>query len=153
MIVVSDTSPVTSLIHIGRLSLLRDLYGEVLVPEAVQRELSRTHPDLPSFLEVRKAQDREAVLRLRSYLDLGEAEAIVVAKETHADLLLIDERLGRQVAAREGVPISGLVGVLVDAKRQNMVGSVREVVAQLESLAGFRLSEAVKLEAFFEAGE
>jgi predicted nucleic acid-binding protein len=46
-----------------------------------------------------------------------------------------------------------LVGVLVDAKRQNLVGSVREVVAQLESLAGFRLSEAVKLEAFFEAGE
>ena len=153
MIVVSDTSPVTSLIHIGRLSLLRDLYGEVLVPEAVHRELGRTHPDLPSFLEVRQAQDREAVRRLESYLDLGEAEAIVVAKETHADLLLIDERLGRQVAAREGVPISGLVGVLLDAKRQNLIGSVREVVAQLESLAGFRLSEAVKLEAFFEAGE
>lgn len=54
---------------------------------------------------------------------------------------------------REGVPITGLMGVLVEAKRQDMIGSVRELVGRLEAEAGFRVAEAVKQEAFLEAGE
>ena len=153
MIVVSGSSPVTSLIHVGRLALLADLYGTVLIPQAVRRELIRSHRSLPPFLEVREAQDQQMVHRLEVELDLGEAEAIVLAKEAHADLLLIDEKLGRQVAAREGVPITGLMGVLVAAKRGGHINSVREVVGELEVSAGFRVSETVKLEVFLEAGE
>ena len=125
----------------------------MLIPKAVHRELARSHRDLPPFLEVRDARDHLAVLRLEVELDLGEAEAIVLARETGADLLLIDDKLGRQVAVREGVPITGLVGVLVEAKRQDMIESVRELVGRLEAEAGFRVAEAVKQEAFLEAGE
>ncbi len=153
MIVISDTSVVTSLIQIDRLFLLQTLYGPVLIPEAVHRELCRSHESLPEFLEVRQVLNREMVTRLKAVLDLGEAEAIVLAKETQADLLLIDEKLGRQVAAREGVTITGLMGVLVEAKHQELIGSVREFVGLLEDRAGFRVSEAVKQEAFLAAGE
>lgn len=153
MIVVSDTSVLTSLIHIGRLTVLQALFGRVLIPHAVHRELMRSHRNLPSFLEAREVSGREMMTRLESELDLGEAEAIVLAKEAHADLLLIDEKLGRQVAEREGVPITGLMGVLVEAKHQKLIRSVREIVGLLEDRAGFRVSEAVKEEAFIAAGE
>lgn len=153
MIVVSDTSIITSLIHIGWAGLLKELYHTVLIPSAVHVELLRTHPELPAFLEARPAANRIMVARLEAELDLGEAEAIVLAKETNADLLLIDEKLGRQVALREGLRITGLIGLVLEAKQQRMITSVREMVAQLEIKAGFRLSDAVKSEAFRLAGE
>jgi len=153
MIVVSDTSVITALIQVGRHSLLQDLYEIVLVPEAVHRELRRSHPAFPGFLEVRSAADREKVARLTTELDLGEAEAIVLALESSADLLLIDEKIGRLVALREGLAITGLMGVLVAAKRKNRIPSVRELVGQIETEAGFRVSEAVKREAFRAVGE
>ena len=153
MIVVSDTSVITSLIQIGRASLLKNLYNTVLIPAAVDAELQRTHTQLPTFLEVRLAANRVMVARLEAELDLGEAEAIVLAKETNADLLLIDEKLGRQAALREGLRITGLIGLVIEAKQQGLIPSVRKIVAQLELEAGFRLSDAVKIEAFRLADE
>ena len=153
MIVVSDTSAVTALIHVGRQALLQDLYKIVLIPEAVHRELTRSHPILPGFLEVRTVADEAKVARLATNLDLGEAEAIVLALESNADLLLIDEKLGRLAARREGLAITGLMGVLVAAKRKNLISSVRELVGQIETEAGFRVSDAVRREAFRAAGE
>jgi predicted nucleic acid-binding protein len=153
MIVVSDTSAITSLIHIGREQLLAELHGQVLIPPAVQHELLRTHADIPRFLEVRPVRDLVSVARLKTELDLGEAEAIVLAKESHADLLLIDEKLGRQVARREGLHISGLLGLCVDAKLTGKISSLRELVQKLELEAGFRVSRAVKEKAFALAGE
>lgn len=153
MIVVSDTSSLTSLIQIGRLALLLDLYKKVLIPQAVHQELLRAHANLPKFIEVREVVDRNAVARLEVNLDLGEAEAIVLAKESKADLLLIDEKLGRQAAMREGVRITGLMGVLVEAKRQRRIDSLKEVVQDLETTSGFRVSDAVKSAALREAGE
>src|SRR2546423_15004870 len=107
MIVVSDTSVITSLIQIGQADLLKNLHGAALIPEAVHQELKRTHVTLPLFLEVKRVENRQMVARLEAELDLGEAEAIALAKETNADLLLIDEKIGRQIAVREGLRISG----------------------------------------------
>lgn len=153
MIVVSDTSVITSLIQVGHYELLRQLNRAVLIPRAVQLELLRTHATIPPFLDVRDVTDRTWVADLEVELDLGEAEAIVLAKETNADLLLIDEKLGRQVALREGLRITGLMGLVVEAKQRGLIGSVRELVRRLETEAGFRVSNAVKAEAFRLAGE
>lgn len=153
MIVVSDTSAITSLLQIRKVDLLQQLYQTVLIPTAVHAELIKSHPDLPSFLQVKTVADLSQVARLESELDLGEAEAIVLAKEAQADLLLIDEKLGRLAALREGLRITGLLGLIIDAKQQRLIQSVRELVAQLELEAGFRLSDLVKTEAFRLAGE
>ena len=153
MIVVSDTSVITSLIQVGHSELLRNLHGVVLIPRAVHRELLRTHTIIPPLFDVRDVADRARVADLEAELDLGEAEAIVLAKESSADLLLIDEKLGRQVALREGLRIAGLMGLVVEAKQRGLIASVRVLVRRLETEAGFRVSTAVKAEAFRLAGE
>lgn len=116
-------------------------------------ELLRTHSFIPAFFDVRDVAGRIRVADLEAELDLGEAEAIVLAMETNADLLLIDEMLGRQVALREGLRIAGLMGLVVEAKQLGLIDSVRELVRRLETEAGFRVSNAVKAEALRLAGE
>jgi predicted nucleic acid-binding protein len=76
-----------------------------------------------------------------------------LAKELSADYLLIDETLGRQVAVREGVKVIGLLGVLLEGKNCGFLSSVRQVTAELETIAGFRVADAVKQIIFREAGE
>ena len=123
------------------------------IPPAVQVELDRSHPEIPAFIQVTPIADQHRADVLAAELDRGEAEAIVLAKEINADLLLIDEALGRVVAVREGVPVIGLMGALILAKRKGLVTSVRELVASLQRVAGFYVSESVKDRVFREAGE
>src|SRR5262245_45916211 len=102
MLVVSDTSPISALIQIGRAELLKDLFDTVCIPPAVNDELVRFHPSLPSFINVQVVLDQARVKSLLTQLDLGEAEAIVLAAESKADYLLIDERRGRKAATDAG---------------------------------------------------
>jgi uncharacterized protein len=153
MIVVSDTTAITSLLQIGQCELLARLYHEVIIPQAVRDELLAMHPTLPSFLRVGIVRQRAEVQRLQADVDLGEAEAIVLAKEAAAALLLMDENEGRRVAVREGLRIVGLLGVLVQAKRVGMIPSVRELTTKLETVAGFRVGDDVKQIIFRSAGE
>ena len=97
--------------------MLRDLYAEIVVPPAVQGELSRNAIQLDrSWIRVVAAQNQNEVAVLREQLDPGEAEAIVVAAELAADLLLVDEKRGRRIAIDRGLEVTGLLGVLAEAK-------------------------------------
>ena len=153
MIIVSDTSPVTSLLSIGRIEILQSLFGTVVIPPAVRVELLQFHVSLPSFLESRPVEDHAMVETLCSELDRGEAEAIVLAKELEADYLLMDESIGRRVASRESLPVVGVMGVLILAKERALIPSVREVMDELLSKAGFYLAEAVSAAVLAAAGE
>lgn len=144
MIVVSDTSPITSLLTINLIEILEEIYQQVLIPDAVCKELMKEHTDLPSFIQVEHIKDVHKVSVLEKELDEGEAEAIVLAKELRADILLIDEKKGRMVAEREGVPIIGLIGVLIVAKKNGLINTVMEVISMLETKAGFRISEPLR---------
>ena len=153
MIVVSDTSAITALLQVGRAELLQKLYGEVFIPEAVRGELAQSHSSLPTFVRCERVLNMDEVQRLLAEIDSGEAEAIVLAKERRADVLLIDDLEARRVAQREGVPFIGLLGVLVQAKQAGHVASVRDLTAELERVADFRLSAEIKEVAFRKAGE
>ena len=147
MIVVSDTSCVSNLLTVGQESLLLRLFGEVLIPPAVEHELLRFHARLPEFLKRVVPTDEAQLSRLRLEVDAGEAEAISPACELKADRLLIDETIGRAVALREGVAIIGLVGLLVTAKRHGLLTSIGPVLRRLEDEAGFRLSQSLVADA------
>ena len=147
MIVVSDTSPISNLWVVGHLDLLRHLYTSLLVPEAVWEELQAVPPVrgksldhiAGGWLERRAVSSRSVAAALRSELDAGEAEAIALAIEASAGLLLVDERKARMVAARLGVRCVEL-GVLLQAKRAGILPAVKGVLDTLIVQAGFWIS-------------
>lgn len=153
MIVVSDTSPITALLTVGQIELLHRLYGDVRIPPSVAAELRACHMDLPDFIRMVPVADHPLLHRLQVTLDLGEAEAIVLAKTLKADLLIMDEALGRQAARIENLPVIGLMGVLMIAKKKGLLASVRGLVERLEREAGFYLSRTVKEQVIVAAGE
>ncbi|MDZ8185375.1 MAG: DUF3368 domain-containing protein [Nostoc sp. ChiSLP02] len=153
MIVISNTSAITNLAAIQYLQLLPQLYTQVIIPEAVYRELTDIKPDVPgtsevqaaSWLEIRQVTNCETIERLRYEvrLDPGESEAIALALELSADLLLIDERRGRAEAHRLGLRITGLLGILIEAKHQNLIIAVKPLMDALISTSEFRVSPAL----------
>jgi predicted nucleic acid-binding protein len=153
MIVVSDTSAITALLQIGRAELLASIYGQVFIPVAVQNELTATHPNLPQFIEAVPVIDTGYRTRLLTELDLGEAEAIVLARQLNADELLMDEVEGRRIARREGIHVIGLLGVVLEAKGRGHIKSAREVIEELENGARFYIAEPVKQAILRSAGE
>lgn len=161
MIVISDASPLISLGAIGRIELLRQLFGEVSIPLSVFREVTGAGPERPGAVEVQaaswivsRALESDFLPRaLEGELDRGEAEAIALAVELRADLLLMDERRGRRVASRFELKVLGILGILVDAKRKGLLNKVEPVLDDLLTRAGFRVSPALRLRALEEAGE
>jgi len=153
VIVISDTSAITNLAAIDQLRLLPLLYEQVIIPEAVYRELVDIDPPVPgsaevptaTWLAVKLIANRGVVERLQSEarLDPGESEAIALALELGADLLLIDERRGRAEANRLGIKITGLLGILVEAKRKNLIVAVKPLIDALIATSEFRVSSAL----------
>ncbi|MBD2021358.1 DUF3368 domain-containing protein [Leptolyngbya sp. FACHB-36] len=149
MIIVSDTSPINNLAAINHLHLLHQLYGTVLIPEAVYGEL--TDPNFPvagaievqtfDWIQTRAVSDRTLVEALSNELDVGEAEAIALAVEIQADQVLIDERRGRLVASRLNLRFIGLLGILVEAKSQGLIAEVKPLLDALINEARFWVAE------------
>ena len=90
---------------------------------------------------------------LLTKLDAGEAQAIVLALETNCDLLLMDERIGTNVARQEGLQTIGLVGVLIKAKENGIIKEVREILSDLKQQAGFWLGEKLENQILENLGE
>ncbi|MGA2750918.1 MAG: DUF3368 domain-containing protein [Verrucomicrobiota bacterium] len=153
MIVVSDTSPLTALLTVGEAAILPKLFGAVIIPEAVHNELLRAHPVLPAWIRMEMVKNIAQAARFALTVDNGEAEAIVLAKELHADRLLMDERKGRRLAVQEGLPVIGLLGVVILAKRRHLIPSARTLVQRLEQESGVYLSEDLRNQALRAVGE
>jgi len=159
MIVVSDTSPILSLALIGRLELLRGLYGTITIPEAVRSEI--TASDQSGAREVGHAAwivtcsiERDVVMKLLlREVDQGEAEAIRLALQSQADALLVDERKARQLAAYLELGVVGLLDVLQEAKQRQLITSVKPILDDLITRARFRLSHKLYQRTLFTAGE
>jgi predicted nucleic acid-binding protein len=161
LIVVSDTSPILNLARISRLELLPSLYQQVLIPAAVFEELTASKHDLPAavgfasepWLVVASAIDRKRVQELREDLDPGEAEAIVLAIERRANLLLVDERRARRTATAAGLTVTGLLGVVARAKRVGLIDLAKPVLDELIGTARFWIGPDLYAEVLAELGE
>ena len=153
MIVVSDTSPLTAMLTVGVADMLPTIFGEVVVPEAVRHELLRNHPVLPGWLRVEVVRNPGRASHYADTVDTGEAEAIELAIELKADRLLIDERKGRKLAAQEGIPVIGLLGVVLLAKRSQLIPSARALLQRLDQEAGMYLGADIREAALKTVGE
>jgi uncharacterized protein len=137
-LVVSDTSPLRCLDHLAEMSLLRDMYGSVLIPPAVAQELSSPSRavkpvdlTLYSFVTVQSPTDRVLVQQLATRLDPGESEAIVLAIQVKATALLMDEAKGRTAAQARGLACIGVMGILARAKFEGRITDVRSRLDRL----------------------
>ncbi len=156
MTVVCNTSPLRYLIAIGHADLIESVFGHVLIPRGVAQELTHSSaPEVlrewmahsPAWLEIRnvaRAPEAELVRRL----DHGEAEAIQLAVDLHADFILIDERRGREMAAARGVTVIGTLGILLESYRRGQIQKPMEILSELQA-ARFRVSP--RLVAEFES--
>lgn len=161
MIVVSNSSPLIALSIVNSLDLLRALYSTIYIPEAVFHEvvtLGAGRPGAtavaitPWIVQQAPADHVSVVNLLAAGLDKGESEAIVLASELSASLLILDESHARVVARQQGIPVTGTLGVLIAAKNAGMVAEVKPLLSQL-SEAGFYLTPQIISHALQLAGE
>ncbi|MEO7029937.1 MAG: hypothetical protein ABI147_11105 [Acidobacteriaceae bacterium] len=149
MIVVADTSAFNYLVQMGRAEILHTLYGRVVIPHAVHDELlalgapravSAWATDLPHWVDVVSAMRID--FTLSELLGAGEREAISLAIEISANLVLMDDQPGRIAAEERGLIVSGTLFVLLQASRRRLL-DFESAIAELKSL-GFRMSEAIE---------
>ena len=163
-IVVADTGPLIALGRVECLKLLHDLYKDILIPPAVHDEL-RLGSGRPGarqsaealeqgWLQIQQlsAGSAQALSELMLVLDPGEAEAILLAEELNCRFLLIDERKGRAIANRRDVPVVGIAGVLLAAKKHGLIDAVAPILKNLEQ-AGYRMSAGLTKEIARLVGE
>ncbi|MCX6047292.1 MAG: DUF3368 domain-containing protein [Chloroflexi bacterium] len=158
-IVVSDTSTLLALIWLDRTDLILKLFGQVHAPVAVKTELDRNLRNLGlsefrfnNWMVITPVRDQLAVKLLRDQLDVGESEAIVLAHELGADLLLMDERRGRRRALQSNLTILGTLGILLRGHQLGFIVQVRPLLNALRQLP-FHMSDALYADILRRAGE
>ncbi len=135
--VISNTTPIISLLKLNRLDLLQKLYEQIYIPRAVYKEiesgkLKAFYADL-NKVEWIKIVDVQNKMAVKCFLDLdkGEAEAIVLANELNADLIILDEKLGRYHAKHLNLKVTGTIGVLIKAKSNNLIYHLKPLLEEL----------------------
>jgi predicted nucleic acid-binding protein len=146
MIVVADTSPILYLLLLNKLDLLPQLYRRILIPSTVRDEMFASGAPIalqhwisnpPDWLEIRAVEIADDLNLMR--LDPGERAAIQLAQQVNADLLIVDDKAGRQTALRLGLRITGLLGVPDEAAALNLI-DLPIVLSQLLHETNFRAS-------------
>jgi predicted nucleic acid-binding protein len=136
MIVVSNTSPIISLSSINQIELLKKLFGKVYIPQAVYNEIkSKTsfgynEVDQDLF-KIEKIKDRLAVNILLNDLDLGEAETIVLSKELDASIILIDEKIGYDIAKSQDLNVERTLSLLIAAKQKGYILHIKPLLDEM----------------------
>jgi predicted nucleic acid-binding protein len=135
-IIVIDTSCLILLHKIGRISLLKSLFGRVYTSSVVAKEYGNT---LPDFINVINAKDKTYQKILENFLDAGEASIIALALEKENSLLIIDETKGRKEAKKLKLNLTGTIGLLITAKEKGLLDSVSNIFDDINK-TDFRIS-------------
>ncbi len=158
LLVVSNSSVIIALARICRLDLLEKLFRRALVPEAVWEEITiEGKPGSEKvrrarFIHVERVRSERLASLLKEFVDEGEAEAITLALEVNADILLIDDRDARDLAKKLGLQVMGTLGVLALAKYRGLIQEVKPIIDELVG-SGFWISSRILKEFLRELGE
>lgn len=137
--VVVNTTPLIALSRVGQLGILKKVYGEVIIPEAVYRELSikedsvckRAVDSSLDWIRVDKIKNQMAKSMYKTQLHDGEVEVMILAKEITADVVIIDDANAKKHAKYLELPVTGTLGVLIKAKKEGYVGELKPILQQM----------------------
>jgi len=160
MEVVSNSSPIIHLAKIGKLDLLKLLFNTVKIPKAVYQECvieGGSRPEVKliksaRWIKVLEVDDTNLIKLLKTQIDEGESEAIVLALEIGADLVLLDDYEAREKARIFGLKVTGTIGVLLKAKKMGLIKNLKKEIENLQS-SGFWIKEDLIKEILGVAGE
>ena len=138
MIVVSNTTPIISLASVKRIEILKHLFGEIFVPQAVYEEIKAKegygYKDIDlDFIQVKKVKGELYKDLLLNQLDLGEAETILLAKELNADHVIIDENLAYKIAQNAGLDVIRTLSILLKAKDIGIIENIKPLLDEMIS--------------------
>jgi uncharacterized protein len=139
MKVICNSTPLISLSCIKKLHLLKDLFGEITIPEKVFDEVviagseKYGSSDVKECLWIKVSKTSDNILKnyLMQTLDEGEAEVIVLADELKAELVIIDERLARKYVEQAGFKLIGTLGILAKAKLEGYIPEARCLINEM----------------------
>lgn len=147
---ISNTSCLIILDNIDRLDILQKLYQTIHLSEEVAQEFDKP---LANWMMVDAVQDKNYLRLLNASVDLGEASTIALAVQRHGDsVMILDDLKARKLAKQLDLKYTGLLGILLKAKQQNVIASVSDILLQFRRV-NFRFSEKLETEVLKLAGE
>lgn len=137
--VVVNTTPLIALSHVGQINLLKELYGEIIIPEAVYKELSvktesvckKAVDNSLDWIRVEKIKNLMAREMYKTQLHDGEVEVMILSKEIKADVVIIDDANAKKYAKYLKLPVTGTLGVLIRAKREGYIDRLEPILRQM----------------------
>ena len=158
--VVCNSSPLIHLAKVGKLELLKGYFTEISIPEAVYRECVIDGKDREDAKRIENAawirvvdiKNIDLKKAFNTVLDEGESEAIVLALQESADLILLDDYEARELARTYGLKITGTIGLLIKAKYEGDISSIGEMLKKLRR-TGFWLSDDLYTKILRDEGE
>jgi len=160
-LIISNTTPLINFAEIGRMDLLESLFGHLTIPPAVVAELADKAVLFPlaakvsagARLSIIEPADRLLIKSLASRIHPGEAACVALAMEHPGSLLLLDDLAAREVAASSGLPFTGTLGCLAQAKKEGLIEVLEPLLDELRIKARFWISDRLRLRVLREAGE
>jgi len=160
-IVVGNSSPIMNLAIIGQLHLIHQLFGEIVIPKEVWTELIIQGEGKPGakdiegakWIKVAKVKNDSLVKTLTKDLDVGEAAAIALGIEMEADLLLLDETDARNIAEFYDLKKTGVIGILMSAKKNDLIKQIGPMLERLRTEAHFWIKQELYDVILSQSGE
>ena len=141
--IISNTSCLIVLDNIGMLNILRELYGEIFITQQVKEEFGK---QIPEWIKINEVSDKKYLEVIKNFVDLGEASTIALAVESNDNIVILDDMKARKLAHSLNQKITGTVGVIIKARKKNVISSIEKILKKLNE-AGFRISENLEKEA------
>ncbi len=147
--IISDTSCFIILSKIGELNLLQKVYGQIITTVEIATEFGE---QLPDWVSIHQVTDKYRQQLLEMQIDKGESSALALALETPNCTIILDDYKARKIADQLGLHFTGTIGVVVKAKLNGIIPSIKPILSKIRT-TDFRLSAELEILALKEAGE